>query len=77
MSVLVDTFGSSVVPEEDIIELVSKYFDLTPRGIMDTLKLRRPLYKQVAAYGHFGRTDLNVPWEETDMAAILKKAAGL
>lgn len=77
VGVFVDTFGTSNVPEEVIIEQIHRYFDLTPRGIMDTLKLRNPIYKQVAAYGHFGRTDLDVPWEQTDMAALLKKAVGI
>ena len=77
MGVMVDTWRTGVVPDDKIGELVLKYFDLTPRGIMDKLKLRRPIYKQTAAYGHFGRTDLEVPWEETDMADVLRKEAGL
>ncbi len=77
MGIMVDTWRTSVVPEEKIAELVLKYFDLTPRGIIEKLMLRRPIYKQTAAYGHFGRVDLEVPWEETDMAGILKKEAGI
>lgn len=77
MSVLVDSFGTAKIPEERIAALVSKCFDLTPVGIIDKLGLRRPIYRQTAAYGHFGRTDLNVPWENTDMADILRKAAGV
>lgn len=77
MGIYVDTFGTSAIPETQIEKLILKYFDLTPRGIMKKLNLSRPLYKQVAAYGHFGRTDLNVPWEETDMASLLKKEAGV
>jgi len=75
MSVMVETFGTAAVPEEQLEELVVKYFDLTPHGIITKLNLRRPIYKQTAAYGHFGRTDLNVPWEDTDMAETLKQEA--
>ncbi|MDH7601589.1 MAG: methionine adenosyltransferase [Armatimonadota bacterium] len=77
MGIIVDTFGTGVVPDEKIEELILKFFDLTPRGIIEKLNLRRPIYKQVAAYGHFGRTDLDVPWEDTDMAEMLRKEAGL
>jgi S-adenosylmethionine synthetase len=77
MGVMVDTWRTSAIPEEKIGELILKYFDLTPRGIIDKLKLRRPIYKQTAAYGHFGRTDLDVPWEDVDMADTLRKEAGL
>jgi len=56
---------------------VRRYFDMTPKGIITKLGLRRPIYKQTAAYGHFGRTDLGVPWEETDMADMLRTEAGL
>ena len=77
MGIMVDTWRTNVIPEEKIGELVLKYFDLTPKGIIDKLNLRRPIFKQTAAYGHFGRTDLNVSWEETDMADLLKKAAGI
>jgi S-adenosylmethionine synthetase len=75
LSVLVDTFGTGKIPDEKLEELVRRYFDLTPAGIINHLALRRPIYKQTAAYGHFGRTDLNVSWEATDMAETLKKAA--
>ncbi len=77
MGIMVDTWRTSQIPEEKIGELILKYFDLTPRGIIDKLNLRRPIFKQTAAYGHFGRTDLNVPWEDTDMADLLKKEAGV
>ncbi len=77
MGIMVDTWRTNVIPEEKIGELVLKYFDLTPRGIIDKLNLRRPIFKQTAAYGHFGRTDLNVPWEDTDMADLLRKEAGV
>jgi S-adenosylmethionine synthetase len=75
LSVLVDTFGTGVVPDTRLEELVKKYFDLTPAGIISHLNLRRPIYRQTAAYGHFGRTDLNVSWESTDMAETLTKNA--
>ena len=77
MGINVDTWRTSTIPEDKIAELIAKYFDLTPRGIIEKLDLRRPIYKQTAAYGHFGRTDLDVPWEDTDMAEILKKEAGI
>lgn len=77
MGIMVDTWRTSTIPEDKIGELILKYFDLTPKGIMDKLDLRRPIYKQTAAYGHFGRTDLDVPWEDTDMAEVLRKDAGI
>jgi len=76
-SVLVNTFGTGRLPEEQITQLVRKYFDLTPKGIITSLKLRRPIYKKTAAYGHFGRHDKNFTWENTDKAALLRKAAKL
>ena len=77
VSVMVDTFGTNKVDEEKIEELVSKHFDLRPAGIIKMLDLRRPIYKQTAAYGHFGRTDVDLPWDHTDKADVLKKEAGL
>jgi len=77
LSILAETFGTSKIPESRIVELITKYFDLTPQGIINQLQLRKPIYRQTAAYGHFGRTDLNVAWEETDMAETLRKEAGL
>jgi S-adenosylmethionine synthetase len=76
-SVLVNTFGTGRLPEEQITQLVRKYFDLTPKGIITSLKLRRPIYKKTAAYGHFGRHDKNFTWENTDKAVLLRKAAKL
>jgi S-adenosylmethionine synthetase len=75
VSVLVETFGTNKVSEEKIEELVAKHFDLRPAAIIRDLGLRRPLYRQVAAYGHMGRIDLDVPWEKTDKAELLKKEA--
>ena len=77
VSVMVDTFGTNKVPEETIEALAKKHFDLRPAGIIKMLDLRRPIYKQTAAYGHFGRTDVDLPWEHTDKAAILREEAGL
>jgi S-adenosylmethionine synthetase len=76
-SVLVDTFGTGKVDEELISNLVQKHFPLTPREIIHTLKLRRPVYKATASYGHFGRSGPGFTWEKTDKAAILRKEAGL
>ncbi|OPZ82873.1 MAG: S-adenosylmethionine synthase [bacterium ADurb.Bin429] len=76
LSVSVQTFGVGHVPDEKIVELIYEYFDLTPGGIIKTLDLRRPQFLGTAAYGHFGRTDLNVRWEDTDLAETLANAAG-
>ena len=65
-SIMVDTDGTGIVPDEQLAEMVSKHFDLTPEGIIKSLDLRRPIYKQTAAYGHFGRTDADLPWEKLD-----------
>lgn len=75
VSISVDTFGTGKVSEEKIAELVEANFDLRPAGIIKMLDLRRPIYKQTAAYGHFGRTDVEFPWERTDKADILRKQA--
>ncbi len=72
VSVLVDTFGTAKIPEAEIVERITKNFDLRPAAIIRDLDLRRPIYRQVAAYGHFGRTDIDVPWEKTDKAELLK-----
>jgi S-adenosylmethionine synthetase len=77
VSVMVDTFGTGTIPEEKITELVRQNFSLTPKGIIETLDLRRPVYKQTAAYGHFGRSGPGFTWEKTDRADALRKAAGL
>ena len=72
VSVLVDTHGTGIASEERLVELVKKNFDLTPSGIIKYLDLRKPIYKKTAAYGHFGRTDVDLTWERTDMADVLK-----
>lgn len=77
VSLMVNTFGTSKIPEEDIENLVRKHFDMRPAAIISQLGLKRPIYKDTAAYGHFGRTDVQFPWEKTDKADILKRAAGL
>lgn len=77
VSVLVDTFGTGKIDDDKIAELIKKNFSLSPSGIIKTLDLLRPIYKQTAAYGHFGRTDVDLPWEHTDKAETLRKQAGL
>ena len=70
---MVDTFGTGKLSEDKIVELIRENFDLRPAGIIKMLDLRRPIYKLTAAYGHFGRPDLDLPWEKTDKAELLKK----
>jgi S-adenosylmethionine synthetase len=77
VSVLVETFGTSKVDPEIIPGLIRSHFKLTPKGIIDSLKLRRPIYCKTAAYGHFGRNDPDFTWEATDKAAALASDAGL
>ena len=72
-SVMVDTFGTGKISNEKLVDMIRENFDLRPAGIIKMLDLRRPIYKQTAAYGHFGRTDLDLPWEKTDKAEVLKK----
>ena len=72
-SIMVDTFGTGKISNEKLVDMIRENFDLRPAGIIQMLNLRRPIYKQTAAYGHFGRTDLDLPWEKTDKAEILKK----
>lgn len=77
VSIMVDTFGTGKITEEKMVELIQKHFDLRPAGIIKELDLRRPIYKQTAAYGHFGRTDVDLPWERTDKAEALRIEAGI
>ena len=77
VSILVDTFGTGKIEDEKIAQLVEKNFDLRPAAIIRDLDLRRPIYRQTAAYGHFGRTDIDLPWEHTDKAEALREQAGL
>jgi S-adenosylmethionine synthetase len=75
VSVRIDTFGTGTVSEQRLIELVRENFQLTPKGIIESLNLRRPIFKKTAAYGHFGRTGESFTWEATDKAAALKSGA--
>ena len=73
VSVLVDTYGTGVLDEEKLSQIVNDNFDLRPAKIIEKLDLRRPIYEQTAAYGHFGRTDVDLPWERTDRAEALRQ----
>ena len=77
ISVSIETFGTNNIPNDDIEKLVENHFDLRPGAIIKDLDLRRPIYKQTATYGHFGREDLDLPWENTDKAVSIKKSAGI
>ena len=77
VSLMVNTYGTSVVPEETIEEVVLNQFDLRPKAIIQELDLLRPIYKNTAAYGHFGRTETEFSWEATDKAELLRDAVGL
>lgn len=77
VSILVETFGTAKISEEKLADLVARNFSLSPTGIIRELDLLRPIYKQTAAYGHFGRADIDLPWERTDKAAALREQAGL
>jgi S-adenosylmethionine synthetase len=77
VSIMIDTFGTGKIPDEKIIELINKHFDMRPKAIIEHLKLLRPIYKKAAAYGHFGRDDPDFTWERTDKVEELRKEAGL
>ena len=77
VSIMIDTFGTGKISEDKLVKLVQKHFDLRPAGIIKTLNLRRPIYRNTAAYGHFGRTDIELSWEKTDKAELLKREAEL
>ena len=77
VSVMIDTFGTGIISDDTLSEIVTETFDLRPAAIIDSLDLRRPIYRQLAAYGHMGRTDLDLPWEKTDKAVEWKHAAGI
>ncbi|MGC4106496.1 MAG: methionine adenosyltransferase [Thermomicrobiales bacterium] len=77
VSIMCETFGTGRIPDDEIAKLVSEHFDLRPAAVIEHLDLRRPIYRQTAAYGHFGRHDLDLPWEQTDKAEVLAAAAGL
>jgi len=71
---MIETFGTGRIPDEQILRLIEEHFDLRPAAIVENLDLKRPIYSQTAAYGHFGRDDLDVPWERTDKADLLSQA---
>jgi S-adenosylmethionine synthetase len=75
VSIMIETFGTGRIPDERILELIDEHFDLRPAAIIETMQLKRPIYQPTAAYGHFGRDDIDVPWERTDKAASLARAA--
>jgi S-adenosylmethionine synthetase len=77
ISICIETFGTGKVADELILELINKHFDLRPAAIIKNLNLLQPIYRSTACYGHFGRNDLNLPWEETDKAVVLRAEAGL
>ena len=77
LSLSIETFGTGKVSDETILSLINKHFDFRPEAIIRYLDLRRPIYRQIAAYGHFGREDLDIPWEKTDKAEMLRREAGL
>ena len=77
LSLAIETFGTGKIPDEQILELINEHFDFRPAAIIRDLDLRRPIYKNTAAYGHFGRDDIDAPWERTDKVDVLREAAGL
>jgi len=77
VSIAVDAFGTGKLPDGELIKLIERHFDLRPAAIIKNLDLRRPIYRHIAAYGHFGRLDLDLPWERTDKADILRQETGL
>ncbi len=77
ISIAIETFATGKVDDEIILNLIKKHFDLRPGAIINSMKLRRPIYRQTSCYGHFGRTDIDLPWEKTDKAAVLRAEAGL
>jgi S-adenosylmethionine synthetase len=77
LSLSIETFGTGRVPDEQILALINRHFDLRPASIISALDLRRPIYRQTAAYGHFGRLDVDLPWERTDKAEQLASEAGI
>ena len=72
MAIYVNTYGTGKVSDKKLVEIIEKNFDLTPKGIINRFDLRRPIYRQTAAYGHFGRDDLDLPWEKLDMVDVFK-----
>jgi S-adenosylmethionine synthetase len=77
LSLAVETYGTGKISDDEIVALVKDHFDFRPAAIIRDLELRRPIYRPTAAYGHFGRTDIDAPWERTDKVEALREAAGL
>jgi S-adenosylmethionine synthetase len=77
LSIFVETFGTGKISDEEMVTLIGEHFDLRPAGIIQLLDLRRPIYQPTAAYGHFGRTDIDAPWERLDKVDALKAAVGV
>jgi S-adenosylmethionine synthetase len=77
LSLAIETFGTGKIPDEQILELIDQHFDFRPAAIIRDLDLRRPIFRATAAYGHFGRDDIDAPWERTDKAEALRQEAGL
>jgi S-adenosylmethionine synthetase len=77
VSIMIETFGTGRIPDERLLALIHEHFDLRPAAIIESMQLKRPIYQQTAAYGHFGRDDIDVPWERTDKAEMLAAAAEL
>jgi S-adenosylmethionine synthetase len=77
VSIMAETFGTAKIPESKIVELIDRHFDLRPAAIIQNLRLRRPIYRPTAAFGHFGRDDIDAPWELTDKAEILRQEGGV
>jgi S-adenosylmethionine synthetase len=73
VSILIETFGTGTIPEDELVSRVERHFDLRPAAIIEQLELRRPIYGQTASYGHFGRLELDLPWEHTDRVELLKQ----
>ena len=76
-SIAFETFGAASIDEDSLRQLIDEHFDLRPAAIIDRFQLKRPIYEQTAAYGHFGRTDIDLPWEALDVVAALRQGAGL
>jgi S-adenosylmethionine synthetase len=77
LSISIETFGTAKVSDEIILDLINRHFDLRPGAIIESMNLRRPIYRPTACYGHFGRSDIDAPWENTDKASILRAEAGI
>jgi S-adenosylmethionine synthetase len=77
VSIMIETFGTGRIPDSDLLQLIDEHFDLRPAAIIESMQLKRPIFQQTAAYGHFGRDDIDVPWERTDKAVLLAQSAAV